>query len=155
MNFSKKDVAIGFIIIAVAIGGAYLFKKWRTPKVSVTPTPVSIGFQKELEDKFRIDIPDTENNTELKDVAGKNSRGIATDKEILADIEDPASGYFYQGWLEKNDLLVSLGKLQIAKGGWLLEFNKSKLPDAEKIIVSLENKFDDRIEKRILEGSFN
>ena len=84
-----------------------------------------------------------------------NGRGIATNKEILVDIEDPATGYFYEGWLEKSGNLISLGKLQIAKGGWLLEYDGSKYPEYKKIIISLERVLDNKIEKRILEGSFN
>ena len=164
MNYSKRDVAIGFIIIILVVVGAFYYKKVKTNKLNLiqTPAPVSIVFQEDIENSFKFDIPDDTNTFELKDVSGGlpageagNGRGIATDKEILADIEDPSDNYFYQGWLQKNDELISLGKLQIAKGGWLLEYDKSKLSDAEKIIISLERVFDNKIEKKILEGSFN
>lgn len=162
MNYSKRDIIIGFVIIGLVILGAFLYKKIRAPKITVTPKPVSIEFQKDIEDNFKFTIPANTSSIELKDVSGSlpagqagNGRGLATDKEILADIEDPTTGYFYEGWLEKGDQLVSLGKLQIAKGGWLLEYNKSKLNGATKIIVSLEKVNDNKIETRILEGSFN
>ncbi len=154
MDFNKKDVAIGFMIIVVVVSGAYLYKKLKTPQISLAPTPAPIDYQKDLEDSFKYDIPDGVNSIELKDVSGGSGRGIATQKEILADIEDPVIGYFYQGWLQKGDNYVSLGKLQVAKGGWLLEYNSAKLVDAEKIIVSLEKNFDTKIEKKVLEGSF-
>ncbi len=156
MNYSKRDVAIGFIIIILVVVGAFYYKKVKTNKLNLiqTPAPVSIIFQEDIENSFKLDIPDDANTIELKDVSGGNGRGIATEKEILADIEDPSDNYFYQGWLQKNDELISLGQLQIAKGGWLLEYDKSKLSDAEKIIISFERVFDNKIEKKILEGSF-
>jgi len=155
MNYSKKDVLIGFIIIAIIIGGALYYKKLRNPKTLSLPTPTPITFQKDIEESFKYDIPDNIGSIELKDVSGGNGRGIATAKEVLADIDDPMSNYFYQGWLEKEGNLISLGKLEVVKGGWLLEYNKSKLEDADKIIISLERVLDNKIEKRILEGTFN
>lgn len=157
MQYSKKDIIIGFVIIAVVIISAYAFKRIKTSKVTVAPTssPVSITFKKELEDNFKTNIPDNSNTIELKDISGGNGRGLATDKEILADIEDPTQGYFYEAWLENNGQLISLGKLQSAKGGWLLDYDGSKYSTYKNIIVSLEKKFDNNIEKKILEGSFN
>jgi hypothetical protein len=154
MNYTRKDVAIGFAIILIVILGAYLYRRSRTPKVLPTPTSVAIEFQKKLEDDFKYDIPDDANTYELKDVTGGDSRGVATDKEVLADVSDPKSGYFYQGWLEKDSNLVSVGKLQLSKGGWLLQFDKTKLPDADRIVISLERYSDNKIETRVLEGSF-
>lgn len=155
MNYSKKDVIIGFVIIILIVAGVFYYKKIKTSKISVSPTPVSIGFQKDLEDSFKYNIPDDVNSIELKDVAGGNARGIATIKEILVDANDPESGFFYSAWLEKDNNFILLGKLKVAKGGWLLEYDKSKFQDFKKIIISLESKFDNKIEKRILEGSFN
>lgn len=155
MNYSKKDVVIGFVIILIIIVGAFYYKKINNPKVLPLPTPVEISYQEDLESSFKYDIPDGVDSIELKDISGGNGRGIATNKEILVDIEDPAVGYFYEGWLEKSDNLISLGKLKIAKGGWLLEYDGSKYLEYEKIIISLEKVFNNKIEKRILEGSFN
>lgn len=157
MQYSKKDIIIGFIIIVVVIIGAYTFKRIKNSKVTPAskPSPVSITFKKELEDNFKTNIPDNTNSIELKDISGGNGRGLATNKEILADIEDPTQGYFYEAWLENNGQLISLGKLQPVKGGWLLDYDGSKYPTYKNIIVTLENKFDNKIEKRILEGSFN
>lgn len=157
MQYSKKDIIIGFIIIAVVIIGAYAFKRIKTSKVTVTPkpSPVSITFKKELEDNFKFNIPENTNSIELKDISGGNGRGLATNKEILADIEDPIESHFYEGWLENNGQLISLGKLESAKGGWLLDYDGTKYPSYKNIIVSLEKKFDNNIEKKVLEGSFN
>lgn len=155
MNFSKKDILIGFVLIAVIILGSLFYKKIRSTKVSSSPLPVSIEFKEEIENRFKYDIPDDVNTIELKDVSGGNARAIATSKEILADIDDPAASYFYEGWLQKDDSYVPLGKFKMAKGGWLLEYDGSQYSDYKKIIVSLEKVNDSKIEKKILEGSFN
>lgn len=156
MNSSKKDIVTGLIIVLVILGGYLLYKKIKTPKILPSPTPKSISFEKELEDNFKFNIPDDVDTVELKDVSGGNGRGIATSTEVLADIEDPASGYFYEAWLQDSNTqdIVSLGKLRIAKGGWLLEYDGSKYPEYKKIIISLEKNFDKSLEKPILEGSF-
>ncbi len=160
----KKDILIGFVIIAVIITSILLFKKYR-PNQNNKPSPTTpsqtIEFKKEFENNFRYSIPENVNAIELQDVSGGDARGIATENEILVDAKDPEQNYFYEAWLEKDGNLVTLGKLNIAKGGWLLEYDKSKyddkiLPDSyKKIIISLETKLDNKIEKRILEGSFN
>lgn len=154
MNYNKKDIITGLVVILLVIGGVYLFKYLKKDKIeSQTPSPVSYEFQKDFEDSFKLDIPDDVNSIELKDVTGGDSRGIATENEILVDANDPESG-FYQAWVEKDGTLTSLGKLTIAKGGWLIEYNLPNDMDGSKIVVSLENVNDDKIEKRILEGSF-
>lgn len=155
MNYSKKDIIIGFVIIGLIILGAFYYKKIRTPKLTSTPTPLSISFQDELEDSFKYNIPDDVSSIELIDISGGDGRGVATDKEVLIDIKDPASNSFYQAWLVNGDEAVSLGKLQMAKGGWLLTYDRSKYPEYKKLIISLESIFDNKIETKILEGSFN
>ncbi|HCR35925.1 hypothetical protein A2130_00165 [Candidatus Woesebacteria bacterium GWC2_33_12] len=156
MNYNRKDILVGLVIVVVVVLGVLLFKKLKTAKVLSTPVPQEISFKNDIEDSFKFDIPDNVKTTELKDVSGSNGRGIATSTEVLADIEDPVTGYFYEAWLQgsNNQDLISLGKLRIAKGGWLLEYEGSKYPEYKKIIISLEKVFDSNLEKRILEGTF-
>jgi hypothetical protein len=157
MNYSKKDIVIGFIIIFIIFGSMYLFKNYRSKKVEIqgTPAPVSITYKNDFEKKFKYTIPEGVNSIELKDISGGDGMGLATDNEILADIKDPDSGSFYQAWLESNNgKVVLLGNLNISKGGWMIVYDKSKMPEAQKIIVSLEKRNDSIIETKILEGSF-
>lgn len=154
MNFNKKDVVVGLILLLVFVGAFYLYSKKQKSKILLpTPTPVSVSYRKTFENNFKLDIPDNVNVFELKDVSGGDGQGIATDKEMLVDINDPEQGYFYQGWLEKDGKLVSVGKLVESKGGWMLEYNSSFLENADKAVVSLEKTYDSTLEKRILEGS--
>lgn len=154
MNYRKKDIVIGFILIAMTVGGFYFYKNLKVPKALPTPTPSTT--KSDIQGLFDYVIPEDLASIELKDVSGGDGRGIATNKEILVDIKDPDSGYFYEAWLQgSNDQdIVSLGKMHVAKGGWLLEYNGAKYPEYKKIIISLEKKFDSTLEKKILEGSF-
>lgn len=155
MNFYKKDVMVGLVIVLIIISGAYLYRYLKKPRIQkITPSPASYEFKKDFEESFQLDIPDNVNSIELKDVSGGNSRGIATDNEILVDADDPEAGFYYEAWLEKESGLISLGKLRFAKGGWLIEYDRSKNPTFTKVIVSLEKENDNNLEKRILEGSF-
>ncbi len=151
MNYSKKDVIIGFVIIILIVVGAFFYKNNKTSKIKTIPSPVSIEYKNDFEGQFKYDIPENSNSIELKG----EGRGLATDKEILADIDNPQVGYFYQGWVEDGGSLVSLGKLVEGKGGWMVEFPQILNTEGKRIIVTLEKDFDNKIEKRILEGSFN
>lgn len=154
MKYSKKDIAIGFVIIILIILGALYYKKSKNKPVP-TATPTTISFLNEIEDSFKYNIPENSNSIELKDVSGGDGRGIATEKEILVDIKDPDKLHFYEAWLLDGDKTISLGKLNQVKGGWLLEYDKSKFPNTNTIIVSLESKYDSLLETKILEGTFN
>ena len=92
-------------------------------------------------------IPTDAEKIELKDVSGGSGMGIATRNEILADLPTLPNGQFYQGWLEKDGKTVLLGTLELAKGGWILNYNSSVYPGYNKVVVTVG-------EKHILEGSF-
>lgn len=157
MKYSSKDIIIGFVIVISIFIFVYLFKNYKSKKAETvkTTTPVSVTYKNDFEKKFKYTIPDGVNSIELKDVSGGDGMGLATDNELLADIKDPDTGSFYQAWLEDNNgKVVLLGNLNISKGGWMIEYNKSKMTDARKIIVSLEKRNDSIIETKILEGSF-
>lgn len=157
MKYSRRDTLIGLAVIILIIVGIILYRQNKAKNVVLAPTPGPITFESELEESFKYDIPDDANSIELRDVTGGNARGIATEKEILVDVEDPAPGSYYEAWLENPDdgTVVSIGRLRVAKGGWLLEYDKSKHGNSNDVIISLESVSDSTIEKRVLEGTFN
>ncbi len=145
----SRDILTGFIVLVVLIGGALLIRNIRN-RSQVVPTPTPSFEQKVKETFGGITIPTDGERAELKDLSGGGLFGIATEDMVLADLPDLDSGYFYQVWVEKEGTLYSLGKMRIAKGGFLFEGNVS----GEKVIVSREKVFDNKIETRLLEGSF-
>ena len=153
MKINRNDVVVGLIILAILAGLIYWFRTRGTE----TPTLPEVTIEErevDLENKFRVDIPDDIEKAELKAVAGKDGIGIATRDEILVDLPDPSAGSFYQAWLEKDGKVVSLGKLRVAKGGWLIEYNSANYSGYNKVVISEEKVFDSKLETRVLEGSF-
>lgn len=154
MNFNKKDLIVGTLVVALIVGGLYLYYNLKKPKDDLKVTPkTSEQVKKEIEDKFKLNIPDDKYFIELKDVSGGDATGIATDTEILADLPELSDSEFYQAWLVGENM-TSLGKMWQAKGGWLVEYNKSKYKDINKVIVTRETKMDQTSEVVVLEGSF-
>ena len=103
---------------------------------------------------------------ELRDVAGGDSVGAANllrkdntlTLEILAKMQDPEEGQFYEGWLVQKlptTKLLSAGSLEKAEEGTykLVHTANADYPTYNFVIVSIETIKDDIIETHILEGS--
>ena len=164
---ARRDIIIGLIVAALIGAVIYFSRRSQTPRLEdITPTPST---QESIESKFNTQIPSDVQKAELKDVSGGNASAIATRKYangkfthvVMADLPDPETGSYYQAWLVKGNegeadySLVSTGRLRIAKGGWLLEYNSSKdYTDHPKVVVSLEKVTDAKIETKVLEGNF-
>lgn len=144
----SRDILVGLLVLVVLITGVLWVRKARTDKaLKLQTTPTT---EEKISRSFNnLQIPEDVKKVELNDVSGGDGFGIATSDMVLADLPDPQQGYFYQVWLEKNGKLISLGKMRVAKGGWILEGNISG-----RVIVSLEKVFDQKLETRVLEGSF-
>ncbi len=161
---NKRDIVIGFVIFAIVAGIIFWTKKPRVTPIEVpTPTP-----SPKIEQVFNYEIPEGVEKIDLKDITGSGFGGIATRKYengkfelvVLADIEDSSEGS-YQAWLAKGKegevgfSYVKLGNLRVAKGGYLLEFESSTdYTSYNQVLVTLEEKDDTKMEKRVLEGSF-
>lgn len=165
---NRRDIVIGAAVLLAIVGIIY-WRQSSKEEISEVPAPETLSVEDKLEDKFKYDIPEDVDKAELKDVSGGNASAIATRKfegekyssTILADLEDPASGAFYQGWLMKGEegkegySVISLGKFTIAKGGWMLDYSsKNDYSDFDRVVVTLEKVFDNTPEKKILEGRF-
>ncbi|MBX4205906.1 anti-sigma factor [Candidatus Microgenomates bacterium] len=151
-NINRRDALVGFLILIVLAVVIYMFAKPNLPKQTVnipSPKPEEV-----VEQRFKLQIPDDIEKAELTDVSGGTGSGIATRSEILVDLPDPEQGKFYQAWLEKDGNLVSLGKMGMEKGGWLISYSGSRYPSYNKVVVSLETRFDSSLETKVLEGNF-
>lgn len=156
--------AVGILLIIIYV----LSGRFNTPQLKLNPSP-SPTVEQKIEQKFNVAIPDNLEKAILKDVSGGESEGIATRKylsgkfnlTVLAALPDPENPNFYEVWIAKGKVgdkdyqIIPVGKLRIAKGGWLVDFNSTKnYPDFNSVIVSLEKKITKIPEKIILEGSF-
>jgi hypothetical protein len=161
----SRNILIGAVVLIIIVLVIIFVVRRRgttTPVNSPLPTPVS-SFEKDLQNNFGITVPDNAIKADLSDVSGGNQMGLATDEiqnsshsyTVMANLDDPAVGYFYQAWLVKDNSFISLGKLELEKGGWLVNLTtKENLSDHKKVWVTLEKTFDMTPEKHILEGSF-
>lgn len=164
-NVNRRDIITGIIIIVLIVVAVLWFRN-RSPKEVMAP---STQTQQKIEKTFNLTIPEDVDTAELTDVSGGDGTGIATRKYekgtfshmVLADLPDPMVGSFYEGWLvkgkmgDKNFTYISTGKLKVAKGGFLLEFESPiNYSDYKGVVVTLEKVNDNSPETHILEGSF-
>lgn len=141
-----RDIVIGAIVLGILVGGALWIRKARLDKQALTVTTPTT--EEKISDTFNgLTIPEGTQKAELRDVSGGNGFGIATRTEVLADLPEPPSGKVYQVRIEKGDQKVLLGTMRVAKGGYMLEYDSSKYPGYERVVVFSG-------EERILEGSF-
>jgi hypothetical protein len=129
---------------------------------SPLPTPVST-FQENLQNNFGITVPNNATKVDLHDSKGGSQAGLFTFEKqgsiyiytVIADLEEPQEGYFYQAWLVKDGDSVSLGKLSLAKGGWMTDYSTSvDLSDHKTILITLEKTLGNTPHDKVLEGSF-
>lgn len=159
----RRDLVIGGGVLLVIIA-IVLFIQGRRNDLSVpdeaSPTPSISETEQSMEDQFRVDIPDNVDKASLQGLSGS---GIATrdlmttpaDVTVLADLPDPDSGKFYEAWVGNGTDTKLLGRLRVAKGGYLLDANlSSSLSSYNKVIVSIESVDDNNIEQTVLQGSF-
>ena len=162
----RRNVVIGLIALAIIAGIIYWYR--RTSQTELPPSPQPT-FEETFEDRFNIQVPEDVDKSELRDVSGGDASGLATRKyesgsfthAVLADLPDPTSGYFYEGWLvrgkegDENFAYISTGRFSLAKGGYMLEFQSSKdYSEYSGVVVTLEMLNDGKPEKHVLEGSF-
>jgi len=147
LRVKAKNIFIAFIVVVAIVAGALLIRNRTKPTPVIAPSATP-SIQQQLQNKFNgLVVPQSGESIELKDVSGGSSMGLATRNEILADLPTLPSGQFYQAWLANNGQTVLLGTLRMAKGGWILNYDSSKYPGYNKVIVTVG-------QKQILEGSF-
>src|SRR3989344_6349062 len=146
---TRRDIVIGLIILVLLGGVIFYRQKQRSSEEEMRVPETLSSVQENIEKKFNLRIPEDMDKAELKDVSGAGSSAIATRKfdngkfnaSILADLPDPAAGSFYQAWLVKSeegkdDSFISLGKLELAKGGWMSLFELRRYGLGLALVVS-------------------
>lgn len=143
-----KMIAMFVVLAAVVVGFFLLFPSLKKTPPSLNLPPATPGIEEQIKQKFGgLDIPEDAERTELKNVSEDEGIGIATRSEILADLPDLEKGESYQALLSDGSKTILLGNLRLAKGGYILEYDSSKYPGFNQIVIMKGS-------KRILEGSF-
>lgn len=168
-----RNILIGivtFVVVILLI--VYFVRRRQSPNIinvnSPLPTSTS-SYQQELQNNFGITVPSNAITADLKDSTGGNQVGLATEETnngqytytVIANLEDPTTGYFYNGWLvrgkqgDSNFDAVNLGKLNLAKGGWIISYTSYKdLSDHKSVWVTLSRGISNFSDQHVLEGSF-
>jgi hypothetical protein len=164
----RKNIVVG-ILIVVVLGVVVYFWRTKGRNLQVPEQKSAPEAEQEIEERFNVVLPEDAEKIQLKDKAGKDKVAIATRKymdntfsmTLLADLPTPEDGKYYQGWIvrgdegENNYSIFSLGRLNVAKGGFVVDFSSSKdYTNYNKVVVSLESTPDSQIEEIVLEGSF-
>lgn len=165
---NKKDIVIGIVIVVVLAFVIYWLRRPSTPQITVLPSPTP-SVEEKLESSFKVDIPQDVEKVELRDVVNRGGAAIATKKfenntftmAVLADLPDPASGAFYNVWITQaevssaNATFVSLGRMRVSKGGWMLEYKSNRdFSPYKGVIITEEKTADTKPETRVMEGTF-
>ncbi len=167
-----SDIVKGAIVVAAVAGFFYFINQ--QPEEEVDDPDVQFSqdttdeTQRQIEEKFNTQVPEGADRAELKsnDIEGRalatrETTGEATIISILADIPDPTAGSFYQAWIirgeerDENFDRISLGRLRVAKGGFVTEFTSERdLSEYNNLLISRETTQDSEPEETALEGSF-
>ncbi len=159
-------IVIGMVVVIG--GGWYWLKKTVKPeeKAAVGNNMVVNERIVRKYEEAKLGLSDNSEKINLSSVGKIKGLGMAVREvsgevflhTILAELPDPEVGKFYEGWLvrESDKSVVYSGRLELRKGGWMLEYvGKKDLNDHKLVVVTLESKDDQKPETHILEGRFD
>lgn len=143
-----RDVVIGFVFLVILIAGIIFIFRIKNKKEVSEPLPTP-NISQDIKSAFpNLDIPEGVENTKLHDVTGGDSIGVATRTEVVANLPDPSNSKKYEVLLEnKEGKILNIGEMKVSKSGYILEYNSTKFPGYDKIIIILGT-------SPVLEGSF-
>lgn len=168
----NRNILVGIVFLIVVILIVIFLIRRKQPEIINVNSPLptaTTSYEQKLQNDFGITVPTTAVKTDLSDVSGGSQMGIATkDRDngqnvytIIANLNDPQQGYFYQGWLVRGNLgesnydLVNLGRLTSGKGGWIVSYSTTNdLSDHKSVWVTLESFSTNTPHQHVLEGSF-
>ena len=167
MEDRQQWLSMAAVVLVIAGLGFFLYQRSRQVENEGMIGDSAIAEEKanQLLDQLNIELPENLERANLSDVSGGDGTGIATrsyedgsfEHSVIAGLPDPEAGTFYEGWLVREEPfdVVYTGKLRIAKGGYILDYNSgADLSDHEQVIVTQETVDDQKPEQHVLEGSF-
>ena len=165
---NKAIWVVLIVLVVVVLGGVWYFA---TKSAEKTPSRPSVKIT--TPSSQEATPSSTENpkvkSADLKPISPYTGSGVATRSfdgntfihTVMADIDDPASGKFYEGWLVKNPdtkEFFSTGKLTKEGGVYRLTFTASQnYPSHSGVVITEETAakgLDGIPEAHVLEGSF-
>jgi hypothetical protein len=162
-----RDIVIAVIILGVV--GFILYNistTDNTPELDVTPTPSTS--ERDFEERFLREIPEDVEKVELRSpsdegeeqgrvsaIATRDVRDGTYMATILAGLEEPEAGEGYYAWVNRGEEYVLLGRLQTAKGGWLIDYESATdYSEYDRVVISEQAAPGTQPEDIVLEGTF-
>jgi hypothetical protein len=154
-----KNIIILFIFLILGAGAFYFFKQNQNPPKEIIqeqtkPTP-----------KESVKVKETS----LQAVGEFSGEATATrsydgqlfEHQVIATLDDPAEGKFYEGWLVKSKPSLSFfstGKMVKQSNKYYLKYtNNINKSDFNEVVITLETEslgLDGKPEAHVLEGEF-
>jgi hypothetical protein len=165
----SKGLWVVIIVGLIAVAAYYYMRTPGAPDIVVTEDGQGVEVTPEMQATFGVTIAENAQTSQLVDVVGGNSTGVATRvfengvfaHAVLADLPEPTGNTFYEGWLVRGDkgddnfAFVSTGQMRQAKGGYVLEFEATtNYSDYNGVVITQETTLDEVPEEHVLEGSF-
>lgn len=145
-TLKSRDIVIGFIFLVILIAGGLWISKIKNKKSLSTPLPTP-NITAKVNSAFPgLKIPEGVERANLSNVNGGNGLGVATRTEVVANLPDTNKPYKVS-LVNSDGKVIALGNMRTSKSGWILEYNSSKYPGYNKVVVT-------EGETRVLEGSF-
>jgi len=151
-----RDIIIGFVFLVILTVGILWIFRVKNNKTTNIPLPTPNIVQKVNNAFPNLNVPANADRANLSDVTGGSNIGVATRQTtngvytltIMINAPAPAKNTFYQATLSSGTNSVNLGRLNLSKSGYLLNYqSNNNYSGYNKVAVSLGN-------SPILEGSF-
>jgi hypothetical protein len=170
--YMNSKLWIGLIVIVAIIGAAWWYFSSSENISDDVDLIESVGTDNILLDDDNDEKPAAVagETTSLAAVGSYSGSGTATrsfdgskfSHTVVATIDDPATGKFYEGWLvmpsATGPKFFSTGKLELKDGSYRLTFIANQnYPDHTNVVITeetLANGLDNIPEAHVLEGSF-
>ena len=166
-------IVVASLVALAAIGGALFFilSSSDSDETTASTTQSEPANSQQSEESSASEDSADDNNGDYEEieltavndytgsgVAVRGLDGTTFTHQLYAQIEDPANGKFYEGWLVGENV-VSTGRLEKNDDGvYYLEFTSEKdLSNLNEVVVTEEteaNGLDGIPETHVLEGSF-
>lgn len=163
----KNYVLVGIVLMVITVAAISLFVL-QNRKSKEENQKADEAQNNALESHEKVDEPSVEtidlkpvNNRGGSGTANRNYNGTNFVHLVVAELDKPAAGKFYEGWIVKDGpepKYVSTGRLEKNGNEYALLFtNKTDYSDYRGVVITEETEslgLDGKIEDHVLEGSF-
>jgi len=166
----KKNDVLVVAIVAFSLAALtyyyFFYQKQSEPQLRVSDVgPRELSVEDSIEERFRLEIPEDIEKTELHNRSNESVKGIATrefeeGKFFLTILANIPEGDYHAALIRGNEGeeifdIMPIGKLRVAKGGYLIEFqSNTDLSEYNHVVVSEDPITTTIPSELVFDGSF-